>query len=700
VHFPCQNSIFYGSKDLDPEFTRNHRKNTVLAMKKEDYDALCREIWEHNKRYYIDHAPIISDEAFDLLLKQLEEAERQHPEWISASSPAQRVGEMLTEGFKTVKHRFPMLSLANTYSEEEMDDFIARMHKLVGRENLSFSCELKMDGIAVSVLYRKGEFVRAVTRGNGKVGDDITANMRTVASLPLHLWGDDIPDELEVRGEVFMPILAFEKLNNERNAAGEPLFANPRNAAAGSLKLLDPSITAGRQLSVVFYALADPISIGLSSQYQIHSDFNRWGLPTLEYHRLCHTREEIWQFAETVRGVRHTLAYHIDGMVVKLDDLRQQTRLGATGKHPRWAVAYKFAAEQAQTRIRNIVVQVGRTGVITPVAELEPVLLAGSTISRATLHNEEEVERKDIRVGDLALIEKGGDVIPKVVSIDPHARKEGSRPWTMPEHCPSCGAELKRMEGEVAVRCPNTSGCPEQQFRRISYFVSKNAMDIENLGEKVVRQLIDRGFVSRPSDIYSLTAEELYQLEGFKDKAVERLLQGIEQSKQVSLPRFIMALGIKYVGEGTAEMLANRAGGIEELSQMTAEELMAIDGVGEKVAESVAAFFKDEENAAEIERLKNLGVAFQKVERKTFIGHPFNQKTFVLTGTLEHYTRSAAAALIKERGGKVAGSVSKKTDYLLAGESSGSKLEKAQSLGVMVLNESEFVKMVNIQENQ
>lgn len=669
-------------------------------MKKEDYSALCKEIWEHNKRYYVDNAPIISDQDFDQLLKRLETIEQQHPEWVDSNSPSQRVGEMLTEGFRTVKHRVPMLSLANTYCEEEVDDYIKRMEKLVGHKDSSFTCELKMDGIAVSVTYRKGQFVRAVTRGNGKQGDDISNNMRTVASLPLQLVGDQIPDEMEVRGEVFMSISSFDELNKLREKEGEPLFANPRNATGGSLKLLDPKITAQRQLSVVFYALADAAELGLDSQYRTHEFLNQLGLPTLEYHQLCNTREEIWEFVEKVRLARPELSYQIDGIVIKLDDIKQQVRLGSTGKHPRWAVAYKFAAEQAQTRIREIVVQVGRTGVITPVAELEPVQLAGSTISRATLHNEEEVERKDIRVGDMATIEKGGDVIPKVVSVDPKFRGTDSLPWKMPEICPSCSTKLVRVEGEVAVRCPNREGCPEQQLRRICYFVSKSAMDIENLGEKVVEQLISLGFVKRPSDIYRLDANHLFQLDGFKERAVERLLRGIEDSKSVTLPRFIMALGIQYVGAGTAELLANRAGDMETLATLTYDQLMEIDGVGEKVAESVIAYFQDQENLEEINRLKNCGVNPQKVERKTFIGHPFSKKTFVLTGTLEHFTRSDAASLIKERGGKVTGSVSKKTDFVLAGESPGSKLEKAEALGVKVLTEPEFVNMINSQEDQ
>ncbi len=497
-----------------------------------------------------------------------------------------------------------------------------------------------------------------------------------------------------------MPIAAFEALNEERKKSGRPLFANPRNAAGGSLKLLDPKAAEKRQLAVVFYGVADSAPLGIYSQYQVHRFLNQHGIPTLEYHEYCKSRESIWEFIEQIRRVRPKLSYQIDGIVIKLDNLQQQIDVGATGKHPRWAVAYKFAAEQAYTIIKNIIVQVGRTGVITPVALLEPVQLAGSTISRATLHNEEEVERKDIRVGDLAVIEKGGDVIPKVVAIDPSKRKHCSIKWQMPTVCPSCHTPLVRIKGEVAVRCPNLEGCPEQKLRRITHFAGKNGMDIENLGEKVVEQLIEKGFVMRPSDVYALNAPQLIQLEGFKEKAADRLLKGIQESKKVALSRFIMALGIKYVGAGTAEALANYAGDLNTFLHAEQKELMNIEGVGEKVAESVFEFLQNPENIREIERLKKYGVVPLKVERKTSIRHPFNKKTFVLTGVLDNFTRSAAAGLIKERGGKVSSSVSRKTDFLLAGKSTGSKLEAAKSLGVKVLTESEFLQMINYLEDK
>lgn len=660
---------------------------------REEYEKLCQEIWYHNRRYFQDSAPEISDEKYDMLLKKLEKIEKEHPDWITTNSPSQRVGEALTAGFKTVEHRNPMLSLANTYSKEEVEEFIKRMHKLTGKKDLSFSCELKMDGIAVSVCYEKGKFARGATRGDGRKGDDITSNIKTINALPLQLYGKDVPDLLEVRGEVFMPHKAFKDLNEMREKAGEMLWANPRNAAAGSLKLLNPAEVTKRNLSVVFYGIAEETVGTLKSQYESHRYLETLGLPTLHQLALCNTIEEISTFAEKVRGLRPKLPFDIDGIVIKLDDLHEQKRLGNTAKNPRWAVAYKFAAEQAETRIRDIIVQVGRTGVLTPVAELEPVLLAGSTISRATLHNEDEVQRKDIRVGDAVIIEKGGDVIPKVVRVIEKLRPNHTKSWSMPHHCPSCGAQVVRFPGEVAVRCPNFA-CPEQHLRRIIYFAGKDAMDIEHLGEKVVEQLVNRGFVKRPSDIFKLTEQELHQLDGFKEKSVSNVLNSINKARDVTLPKFIMSLGIRHIGEGTAELLANRTGDIQTLSGMSKEDLLQIDGIGEKVAGAIVEYFNDPHNKDEIKRLLDHGVVPQPLKKKHFLEHAFNGKTFVLTGGLKNYTRSAAASLIKERGGKVTDSVSKKTDFLVAGEDPGSKLDKAQALGIQVLDEAQFVALL------
>jgi len=660
----------------------------------EDYLLLCQEIWRHNRLYFTEHNPIISDEEYDQLVNRLKEIEKQNPDWIHPSSPSQRVGEALTEGFKTVKHTTPMLSLANSYSKDEVEEFLKRIKKISEREDLTFSCELKMDGIAVSLLYENGIFKRGATRGDGKKGDDITNNLKTVANLPLQINPQNAPHLLEVRGEVYMPHQTFEKLNQKRFEAGEPLWANPRNAAAGSLKLLDPKQTLQRGLKIVFYGIAEESSGTLKSQTQAHTYLKTLGLPALDLTAQCKTLEQIWEFTEKVKLCRKELPFDIDGIVIKVDDLKEQKRLGLTGKSPRWAIAYKFAAEQALTSIKDITVQIGRSGVLTPVAELEPVFLAGSTIARATLHNEEEVLRKDIRVGDYVYIEKGGDVIPKVVSVDLKRRPSHAEPWKMPTTCPSCGSFVARIEGEVAVRCPNALLCPEQQMRKIVFFAGKDAMDIDHLGEKIIEQLYDKKMIRKPSDLYRLKAEHLCQLEGFKEKSVNNLLASLEKSKEVSLTRFIMALGIKHVGVGTAEDLADRAGDIETLMKMSVEQLKKIDGIGDKVAHSVAEYFSDKANNEEIQALLNLGVSPQKTESLSFAGHPFLNKTFVLTGSLENYTRSAASTLIKERGGKVVNSVSKNTDFLLAGSDAGSKLEKALSLSVRILTEQEFMTLL------
>ena len=655
-----------------------------------DYQKLCDEIWHHSRLYYVENQPVISDEEFDHLVKRLEKMENEHPEWITPHSPTQRVNETPLEVFNTVTHRIPMLSLANTYSKDEINDFLKRMHKLIGKETLAYSCELKMDGVAISARYEKGFFVQGVTRGDGKKGDDITANMKTIEALPLKLHGKHLPEYLEVRGEVFMLHKIFEQLNEQRAAADELLWANPRNATAGSLKLLDARTVAKRKLGIVFYGIADDSTHHSTSQYASHAFLKQLGFPILHKLALCHSLDEIWQFADEVNAMRKKFPFDIDGIVVKLDNLREQENLGATGKNPRWAVAYKFAAEQALTHIKDITVQVGRTGVLTPVAELEPVFLAGSTIARATLHNAEEVQRKDIRIGDWAYIEKGGDVIPKVVQVDLQRRPAHTHPWKMPTHCPVCGASIVKVEDEVALRCPNTSGCPEQQLRRIEYFASKPAMDIDGMGEKVVAQLVTKGFVKNPSDIYKLTEVELEQLEGFKTKSIHNLLSSINKSRDVPLERFIMALGIKHVGTGTAEDLSRHAGSIDMLMNYAKDQLIAIEGVGEKVASAIVEYFYDPHNREEIARLLESGVRPQKIEVKYIASHSFNGKTFVLTGILKTLTRTQAAALIKERGGKVTDSVSKKTDFLVVGEDAGSKLDKARELGVKILEEAEF----------
>lgn len=665
-------------------------------MTQNDYLKLIHEVQKHDRLYYVEHAPVITDYDYDMLYKKLEKMEKEHPEWTLPTSPTQRVLEKTTTGFKQVAHHVPMLSLDNTYKEEEVEQFIARVHKLLEKKEIPFCAELKMDGIAVSVRYEKGIFSQALTRGDGKKGDDITANMRTIRSVPLQLTGAHIPEEIEIRGEVFMPHAVFQKQNQLKEEAGEELWANPRNAAAGSLKLLDPAEVSERGLAAVFYGLTEGEPHDIGSQHQVHEVLHRWGLPVFAHkHRaVCETIHEIMRFADKIEKERDHLPFDIDGIVIKVDPLKAWSQLGTTGKSPRWAVAYKFAPEQAKTKIIEITVQVGRTGVLTPVAELEPVFLAGSTIARATLHNEEEVARKDIREGDWVTIEKGGDVIPKVVEVDHKKRPHGTHAWKMPSKCPSCAAPVVRSEGEVAVRCPNTTGCEEQVIRRIAYFAAKDAMDIDHLGEKVVEQLVKKKLIYKPSDLYSLTEKDLAQLDGFKEKSISNLLKSIDASRKVSLARFIIALNIRYVGEETADILAREAGSIHKLMEMSQDELLNIQGVGDKMAEAIVHHFKEAHHRKEIEALLDAGIKPEAPKKITRTDHDFFGKTFVLTGALQDFSRDEATDLIKERGGKVTGSVSKNTDFVLVGEDPGSKLDKAKELHIHILTEKNFKELL------
>lgn len=676
---------------------REVSKDTLFFMHKlkthQDYLKLVEELIMHDRLYYDEAKPIISDYEYDQLTKALIAYEKEHPDKVAPNSPSRRIGESATEGFKQKTHLFPMMSLNNTYSEEEIGDFIKRVHKLLEKKEVAFCSELKMDGTSISLRYEKGKLIHAVTRGNGKMGDDVTANIKTIKSVPLVLNGDDFPEVMEVRGEVYMSLATFHAINVAREEEGLEPFANPRNAAAGSLKLLDPKEVAKRKLNLVAYGIAGE-GIPADTQYEVIGYLKKLGLPVSrpEHIAVCDNLDEIMEFAGKIQKEREKLSFEIDGIVIKVNELRYHELLGVTGKAPRYAVAYKFAPEQALTRIKEITVQVGRTGVLTPVAELEPVFLAGSTISRATLHNRDEVARKDIRVGDTVVIEKAGDVIPQVVKVDLNQRPKESRAWHMPKHCPICKTDVIHVEGEVAVRCPNPK-CAGQKMRNIIYFASKHAMDIEHMGERVVEQLVEQGLVGRISDIYLLDEIALMQLDGFKEKSIHNLLTSINASRKCPLSRFIMGLGIKSVGTETAELLAEEAGDLDTLMEMGEEALLAIDGIGEKTAKTIADFFKDRENREEIRLLLAHGVEPQKMKKK-MTDHLFSGKTFVLTGTLQNYSRDEASALIKERGGKVSGSVSKKTDYLLAGEDAGSKYDKAKELGVKILSEEEFQKMV------
>jgi len=663
-------------------------------------DELRREIERHNYLYYVKNAPEITDRQYDLLMKELQDLEEEYPKLKSPSSPTMRIGEKLTEGFPAVIHEIPMLSIANTYEHEELRDFDERAKRFLGLprdKDMEYVMELKIDGVSLSLLYSGGILARAATRGDGFQGDDVTANVRTIRNVPLRLRAGGLKGaQIEVRGEVYLPRLAFEKLNEERKKEGEILFANPRNAAAGSLKLLDPSITATRPLSTFFYGIGMTDVSLPETHWELLNFLEQIGLCVNPNRRLCRNIGEVIQLTEEWEKRRESLTYEIDGLVIKLNERALYDRLGSTAKAPRWCVAYKFSAEQAETKLQDIILQVGRTGTVTPVAVLEPVFLAGSTISRATLHNEDEIERKDIRVGDRVIIEKGGDVIPKVSGVVKSVRTGKEREFVFPKTCPICGSPLIRDEEEVAIRCQNAS-CPGQIKERLRHFASRDAMDIEGLGDSIVHQLVDKGLVKDFGDLYALTIDGVSALERMAKKSATNLVTAIERSKSRPLASFLFALGIRYVGLQSAKILARHFGTFEKLQKASLEEIRSTPGVGDVMGESVYDFFRNPDNVRLIEKLLRMGVKPRK-EPQAAAGAPaavsafFSGKTFVLTGTLSGMERSAAKEEIEKRGGKTSESISKKTDYVIAGENPGSKYDKAKTLGVAILDEKTFLK--------
>ena len=657
---------------------------------KERINRLRREIERHNRLYYLETQPEISDSEYDALMRELMELEKAHPEFASPDSPTQRVGGEPVEGFPSVAHSSPMLSLGNTYSFEELKDFDRRVRETLGMD-FKYVCELKIDGVAVALRYRNRSLELGVTRGDGTVGDDITVNLRTVRSIPLRV-SNNAPPDFEVRGEVFIRLEDFRKMNLEREEIGKKRFANPRNATAGSLKILNSAEVAKRPLTAFLYDLRNITTPAL--HHQRLELLEKMNFPVNPNRSLCSELAEAWDFIEEWGEQRNSLPYEIDGVVLKIDDLAQREVMGYTAKSPRWAIAYKYPAQQAQTKLKSITLQVGRIGYITPVAELEPVYLAGSTIKRATLHNEDEIARKDIREGDMVTIEKGGDVIPKVVSVRLDIRPPDIKPFRMPEICPACRSILVRLEGEVMRRCPNIA-CPPQRLGRIAHFASRGGMDIDGLGESTVQQLLDAGLLADYGDIYYLKKEQLLPLERMAEKSADNLLAGIEASKNRPLERLIFALGIKLVGSGAARILADQLGSIDALASTDVETLEAIDEIGPGIAASVVEFFANEQNRTVLEKLRRAGVKFQsdKVEKKE-VEQVFAGMTFVLTGALENFTREEAGELIRQRGGTVSSSISKKTGVVLVGDNPGSKYEKALKLGVRVMGEGEFENII------
>jgi DNA ligase (NAD+) len=652
--------------------------------------ALRNEIDKHDELYYRQANPEISDREYDQLKHDLEGLEAAHPDLVSDDSPTKRVGDDLVEGFESYTHRLPMLSLDNTYSKDEFFAFVERIERGLEVSSVDFVVEPKIDGVAVSITYENGKLVRAVTRGNGTEGDDITANALFIKELPRELRGSDLPDVIEIRGEIYMRNDEFDRINAERSAAGLEEFKNPRNLAAGTVKMLDRNEVARRKLNIVLYGLGFCQPEIVSSQSEFSHTLTHWGFPVGE--RIWKTRgaEEAWQAIEELDSLRDQFPYPTDGAVVKTDRLDQQDQLGRTSKAPRWAIAFKFAAEQAETLLEGITLQVGRTGVLTPVAELRPTQLAGTTVSRATLHNQEEMQRKDVRIGDSVIVEKAGEIIPAVIRVVLEKRPRDSVPFVFPESCPECGTPTCKLEGEVALRCLNIE-CPAQVKGRLQHFASRQCMDIEGLGEAVVEQLVERSLVSNLSDIFRLSYDQIVALEKFAEKSAQNLLGAIEQSKTKELWRLIHGLGIPQVGATAAKDLARHFGSVAHLREANVETLVEIDGIGEKTARGIVAYFESEVNAAVVDSLFELGMnptAPEMIDKSQAI---FEGLSFVITGTLPTMKRDEAKALIESKGGKVAGSVSKKTTYLLAGESAGSKLTKAEGLGVKVLTEADLL---------
>ncbi len=654
---------------------------------------LRAEIRRHERLYYAQHQPEISDQAYDKLERELRELEAENPQLITPDSPTQRVGENPSQEFASFTHRVPMLSLDNTYNEDELGEFQERIFRLVGELELDYTAELKIDGLSIALHYENGVLVRGVTRGDGVCGDDVTPNVRAIRAVPLRLQGDDVPEQLEARGEVYFPRSLFEALNREREAQGAELYANPRNTAAGSMKSLDARVIAERGLDVFLYSVAQLTGASLTGQWDTLQHLKRWGLRTNPESRLCHGLEQVLAFCREWLGKREGLQYDIDGVVVKVDDFALQRELGFTSKFPRWAIAFKYPARQATTVVQAIQVQVGRTGRLTPVAHLDPVLLAGSTVARATLHNEEEIARKDVRVGDTVVIEKGGDVIPKLIEVVLARRPADAVPWTPPLACPVCGALAEKPEGEADRRCTNAS-CPAQLEEALKHFARRDAMDIEGLGDTLAKQLVDTQLVKDFGDLYSLTADALLQLLAPKNKkkesiAAQNLLRGIQKSKDRELRRLLFGLGIRFVGERAAMLLARHFRSLEAIGRATEEQIEAIYEIGPAVAASVRHWFDQESNQRLVTHLKAAGVRTEEAGEAP-VSAAFQGLQFVLTGGLESMSRDDAKAAIEARGGRVTSSVSKKTSFVVAGADPGSKLEKARELGVAILDEASF----------
>lgn len=663
---------------------------------KEEIEALRAELNQHNYNYYVLSAPTISDREFDEKMKHLQDLEMAYPQYADPDSPTQRVGSDLSKEFQQVVHKYPMLSLGNTYSESDVRDFYERVARSLN-EPFEIVAELKFDGTSISVTYEHGRLARAVTRGDGTKGDDVTANVKTIRSVPLRLLGDNYPDELEVRGEILLPWAEFDRLNAEREEQEEPLFANPRNAASGTIKQQNPAVVAARKLDAYFYYVLGE-NLPSDTHWGNLEQARRWGFKISKAMKLCHSMDEIIDFINYWDTERKNLPVATDGIVLKVNSLTQQRNLGFTAKNPRWAIAYKFQAEQAETRLNSVSFQVGRTGAITPVANLEPVLLAGTVVKRASLHNADIIKGLDLHIGDQVYVEKGGEIIPKIVGVNKEARSFmiGDEVRFV-NRCPVCGTLLVRIEGEAAYYCPNDMGCPPQIKGRIEHFVTRRAMNI-NMGPETVEDLYEAGLVTNVADLYELKMADLMHLERWAEKSARNLMESLRNSKNVSFERVLYALGIRYVGETVARRLAKAFRSMERLEKVTAEELLAVDDIGERIAESVIDYFSNERNREVVDRLKSHGLQMELPEEDTNGGNDkLKGLTIVISGTFAKHSRDEYKAMIERNGGKNSGSVSGKTDFILAGDNMGpAKLEKAAKFGVKIINEEEFLKMIEM----
>lgn len=661
----------------------------------ERIDQLREELHRHNHNYYILNAPVISDQEFDKLMRELQDLEARHPEHFDPTSPSMRVGSDINKDFVQVEHKYPMLSLGNTYSEAEVTEFYERVRKSLN-EDFEICCEMKFDGTSISLTYEDGRLIRAVTRGDGVRGDDVTDNVKTIRSIPLVLHGTGYPKSFEIRGEILMPWTVFEELNRERELREEPLFANPRNAASGTLKSQNSAVVAARRLDAyLYYLLGD--NLPCDGHYENLLEAEKWGFKISKITRKVHSLQEIFDFIKYWDVERKNLPVATDGIVLKVNSLRQQRNLGYTAKSPRWAIAYKFQAEQALTRLLKVTYQVGRTGAVTPVANLEPVQLSGTVVRRASLHNADIIASLDLHLGDNVYVEKGGEIIPKITGVDLASRPAGSEKVTFITHCPECGSKLVRYEDEAAHYCPNETGCPPQIKGKIEHFISRRAMNIEGLGPETVDQFYQEGLIHDVADLYTLRKEDICRLERMGDKSAENIIQGIRKSTEVPYERVLFALGIRFVGETVAKKVAKAFPSIDALAQATLDDLIHVDEIGEKIAQSIRLYFSDEKNRSLIERLQQAGLQLAAGE-KDLSDHTDKLlgQSIVISGVFARHSRDEYKELIEKHGGKNVGSISKKTSFILAGENMGpSKLEKAEKLGIRIVNEEEFLKMID-----